>query len=970
LDLIFQRRGKQSDTSIKDEIVSRYPQKSAWRFTEAEGSRSNLIRAGISLSKLCVPVIANGQTTWMPAEKATWLPASTRQFMKAASDWPWPLLDEDRMMPLLRSIASNYSAEHETIMADVCTVMGISIGPLLELQASEHAVIIADFKNLLDKSNAEIRHDLAVAIISTWALSMHPLLEAYEGLKELLNQTPWIPADLPFDVVRGNLSVPSHSLTIDDHSSLRPIDLWLMPGSDLSDLLHGLKVADENATPLWARDLDIVKLGTKGRDKRTIEALYGLKKRYPRPSLQGNIGRKLEETYRRLVRALNDELERTDIPVLIHDHNPHGVLNEIRWMEDGEGCWFDDGKYQWALRAFQEKTRVWSVRKEKVRLAEWLGLKKFEPSVKILPDDKKDHMDLEKSRLCSERISKAVPYLFAAASLVRSGSAEFKEDEALAKWQTLSSSDLPVAIYLQDVWWKVDFDGLSGTIGKGSQGDIIYDKEKNRIFFDSPTPPLIWFAKPLSLALCENEAFVPAFAQVLTAWPARQDGSTDGDEDYIERVKRDIGLGDCEIARWKELVAASTLSQDQVFLWQDTILKCLGKFGNLKKERPQPGSFVVDRNTWSDLHAELTQKAVLDSLKNALEQVDDKVVSALIPDIQIATSNQVFWNEHKNTIASELLALYVAGVGRDITYCSVEEWGKRRDEGLSILNRELMEPERYKLGKLPFEKQDIKDLLSARLQISSELLATQVPEKVQRFLSGQILLEDKPVDTAIQPLAVTSARITQAMMPKTQAEYAEKQKRNTQAGNRAELCVLELALEHASRWHEEYPDEFWQKLQAMVREMLSPFASDGLDAVLKDSNIAEILDGKLMDRLTEILQVSKWWGNAGFDVLFPEPESKVFHLVEVKSVWNADSPSFFFSINEINKAMDYLRAKLIWRIWCVDDSGRYRIVDGQALALNRNSTGEPEDLSSLLKKIETKGYLPESFRISLGSVAQ
>lgn len=265
-------------------------------------------------------------------------------------------------------------------------------------------------------------------------------------------------------------------------------------------------------------------------------------------------------------------------------------------------------------------------------MAKKLGIKRFKPDVKIQPENADmQNVDEEVSRRCLDKICMALPYLFAAASLARSGSAEFKDEEALKKWQELSAGNrLPVR-YLSDVWWKVSFSGLDGQIGKNSQGDIIFDEKNKSILFDSPDPPLIWFAKALSKALCGHEAFVSVFAQVLAAWPAKDDGTASDKEEHLKRLERDLGFSEVEVDEWWKRITAHTLSEEQVQKWKATVFDCLIQFGGLAEKTLTIGSFVVNRNTWVKESVndkdQCTQQNVEKALEEAFNAMKNKVSS-------------------------------------------------------------------------------------------------------------------------------------------------------------------------------------------------------------------------------------------------------------------------------------------------------------------------------------------------------
>ncbi len=120
----------------------------------------------------------------------------------------------------------------------MCNVLGVSVGPLIKEE--EKRIVIDEFEmHAEDPGSAKFRA-LAISIILTWEKSFQPLLHHFpESIGNALRTTPWLSGDLwgngQKELFGGVLSIPRNA---GKNCGSRPLDLWLMPGSDYSDLLN------------------------------------------------------------------------------------------------------------------------------------------------------------------------------------------------------------------------------------------------------------------------------------------------------------------------------------------------------------------------------------------------------------------------------------------------------------------------------------------------------------------------------------------------------------------------------------------------------------------------------------------------------------------------------------------------------------------------------------------------------------
>jgi hypothetical protein len=476
--------------------------------------------------------------------------------------------------------------------------------------------------------------------------------------------------------------------------------------------------------------------------------------------------------------------------------------------------------------------------------------------------------------------------------------------------------------------------------------------------FDTPDPPLLWFARPLSLAVFGHEAFFPVFSQVLAALSVGSGAGIDGDRAHLERLQRDLGFSDEEVQEWEGRIKSYTLSPEQVERWRKTVRQCLEKHGKLNGEIPGPGAMVVNRDTWVD-PPETSQEKIEKELQDAFTELEDVSLNSLIPDVRIYDSNLSFWEGNKDVEAYEAMAHY-------LVECDAGAWPERGEEGWAKLNSNLTVDEEKILSRLPFTRDHVRGILEKRLQIQNKVNDSASLEQAKRFLEGKIVLRPDPVEVNYRMPNVHSMSDMDysAKAPLAEEKYIARQANRAHRGKTAEESILDKAIREAEAWISKDSKGFWSALKDLL-DNKNCFEQETLYHLLDQNDLRTMLDDYDASNIGPLLHVSRWWGNAGFDLLYPDKTSEKVVLAEIKSVRNARQPSFYLSINEIEKGSSYFRKNLSWEVWCVDPSGAYCRLDWKKLIYAGKNHENNETLDDLLKKIREKGFVPENLRRDL-----
>jgi hypothetical protein len=104
----------------------------------------------------------------------------------------------------------------------------------------------------------------------------------------------------------------------------------------------------------------------------------------------------------------------------------------------------------------------------------------------------------------------------------------------------------------------------------------------------------------------------------------------------------------------------------------------------------------------------------------------------------------------------------------------------------------------------------------------------------------------------------------------------------------------------------------------------------------------------------DLLKVSAYAGNAGFDLFVPREEERTVFQVEVKRVATLEGAAFFLSENERRQALALGPG---WRLWLVASDGNSRDVSWIREELKRSQDG--------IQELLDQGLLPSDWLFRL-----
>lgn len=865
-----------------------------WRYlARAKGtSQSDLEKAGFAASNLHVPTLQHG---WVEANKVTFWSELSEIEPTLREKWPWPILDEKVFSELLPQFASGDNDEsREMVLEEACLLLGIGPLPLVIQDGS------LTIDGLMKAGGRQLKTLIAKCLIESWDGFLRPFFidgtSYFDGFLQLLQMINWIPADLTDLEGKNIISIG----VMHRGDFLAPDEVWLQQrrGGFRTTILSTYSHQKSDLVPGWILGLGICEVGDSSSEERVQKALKSLAeieiKRLGAPDQ-----RSLEETYRRLIRSkVSDEPE--DIPILAR-RLMKGQMESLEWLVSGEKAWFDSGLHTSMLSAFDD-ILVWVVRREKANLAKALEIATFNPDREIR---KKGIGDDELSRDLRGDLERALPDILAAADAVEvRGDLDF--DRAIRNWASLEVRNY------EDVWMHVKLGSiLEGSLGRGELGDVFFvpadNTDKAELVFDIQDRhelpvALVECGMLLAEALFENREVVATFTSVLTGWSLARRDSSDRSANSINRMRRDLGIGTEDIRHWKARIESICLPEAHRNEWRQGVVGALRQFGEVKEESVNLG-FTVTQSVWSKFsRKDLTQEEVQKALEDKFSTMSNEIRHWL-PEVDFVSENILrFGDVHENQ-GVKIAAEYLFQIARN-------EW----DEGLvDELHNKLSAASIIKSEEMKKVDFDPEALLRHELGIKE---VGPHPEELisdaRAFMKGELKIQDFPSKNLTAGSWPATQGKNTPLPPKDASSWEKENRRKHVSGERAENAVLALALEQAYLWIERDEEQFWVE----VRNALSRVLDDAAQRV------SEIRD-RVFDEsaFEQFIHVSKWMGNAGFDVLVPNSEENTIHLVEVKKVSGHGKLYFFLSENERLQAfrMSDETGDSIWRLWCVSD---------------------------------------------------
>ncbi len=865
-----------------------------WRYLAASRGKtqSDLEKAGFALSRLDVPTLDHG---WVGAGKVTWCKELEEVLPTLREKWPWPILDIETLVELLPKIeADEGAATTEMTVEEACLLLGI--GPI-PLDRTEGSLVIEGFGDIRGR---DLKRLVARCLIENWDDFLRPFAyadtEEFDEFFKMLRAEPWIPVDLSDS--EGKLLISSGLLH--QGNFLSPDELWVQQprGGFRTIILNTYTPQSASFLPGWIRDLDICEIGESATEDRINKGLVSLGE-MDIGALSAPSQRSLEETYRRLIRSKSDE-DVEGVPVLLRRLRK-GQMEGLKWMEEGDSGWFDNGEHTSLLSAF-DNLLVWVVRREKVNLARAVGISVFNPERKIM---EKGFGDDKLSRDLSIALDNALPDLIAAASTVETRS-DIDFDQAIRNWAVLEVR------HYEDVWMNVSLgNGLEGALGSGELGDVFHvpgdETTSAQLVFDIPNKSdlpvaLIECGLPMADALFDNREITPAITAVLTAWSLSNKYFSHRDNNSINRMRRDLGISSEDIQHWKAKIESICLPDEKRLEWTRGVLEALSPFGEVHEAFIELG-FVVTRGIWEELRRDdITRDEVIEALEESFTSLKPEL-SQWIPEVDFASKNESLLQEVLERKSFDIAAALLSSVDRG-------EWTEElRDDIFSRLE-DMTKETSEDFHRIDF---DPEEFIQNHLGIKGDELETSSKlEEAMAFVKDEIRIREFPDKELTGGTWTSRSGPVTPLLPKDFSVREKENRRKMESGEKAEIGVLNLAMENALEWIENDEEEFWQKL------------CDALSVVLNDaaSRIEKVRERSYDEgAVRELLQVSRWMGNAGFDVMVPEFKERTVFLVEVKKVGSGAELSFYLSDNERQQAFRFFEAENAakWQLWCVRD---------------------------------------------------
>ena len=892
-----------------------------WRLRAEAGATDALARAGRRLARLHVPT---SDGAWHPASRTT---------SGVQANLPWPTLDVGRLATML---------PEGVAVDDAAALLGVTRGPQVAVGPDGEARVVH-----LD------RPAVGAALLGAWSHDVGCLLRggntlAVQSLRRFLRDSRWVAPGLSASEVGGALLLPGAEPTC-----IAPRELWLVHagGSGFqSPLLPRLAVESFAAAPVWAVDLGVTQLDADADP----DALIGLMRRlHAQGDPDIHTTRDLEQLYVRVVRSLPKGVDLGPLPILVRRRSPGGAGDGTGWQrqasddEPQEQVWFDGGPpHARALTAFDQAT-VWVVRGTRRPLAERLGLLTFKPVG--IPRWEGD-ADPERAAALRRSLTDALPDIFAGAlSEAPRINQNFDPDQALAEWMRVRER----IRHYPSVWIDYTFQGRTGPLGHAEKGDAFWVEKSSHgplLLVDGAYTPVVAAARELSGVLA-NRAFRDVFAEAAHAW-TREEEAADGASDSVRRFRRTWGVSDDDVGYWRDRIIGSELEPGEDALWKRQVLVALAQFGTPRADSVEVGR-AIQPATWSAVtEPDASASDVERALRAALGS--NARLARLAPPVRLASAHVQAVEAIQRRRASDgewpgkpavhhLVALKL--VADDPA-----DWKEEQRRALAAKARApLVTAEQAALDRLEV---DAWDVLCSRLEVDPAGASAPGWDAAVAFARGQIKVRGlpKPTDEPGKLIPRQAGASEAVLTPSSTEEYLRRNRKKAERGEAAEVGLLELVVDDALKWVLEDPIGFRAAVEQTqahspdARKRLLPL----LDAAVDDPDPR---------RLAALLQVSTWFGNAGYDLLVPARPG--FRLVEVKRVARMASPRLFLSENERRQAMRLLDAGLDWRLWLVAADGETRDVSWVLERLRR------ADVRDGLERILEVGLRPTDYELGL-----
>ena len=610
------------------------------------------------------------------------------------------------------------------------------------------------------------------------------------------------------------------------------------------------------------------------------------------------------EVYRKLVGERIDlENPYDHIPILYEKYwrdQSEVESPKLHWTDQQTGTdeiWHDDGQQTAALRAFSDY-KLWVVRKQTPEKALRLGIKTFVAKPK---HEQSGDQGLASGLAVELRslLVDALPLLLAAAVK------EFSDFESEKAIETFTKMNI---LHFDDIWASYDFGGKAGEIGKGEPGDValIRSDDEIELRFDGKREhikdTLIECALSLSEAFTTKETgtgrqFSSLFNEALSACSRETNEARN-------RFLHKYGIAQKSVDTFKVNLESKLLKESEREDWCKQVKGILSVYGELNGD-PEPGLVVDGRlfktiKSGSATHAEIVE--------------DLEKVEKLRPRVAIWEYNQKQLNKLLESSLDFAKLIALAAEKRKLPLI---------ESSLDLLQNEARSTDEQALSYLGFDPEEV---IRKKLGLDG---SEGIPgAEALSFARGVFPLCDPVPNSSGIVLKIGNTKLAGEayQTPPSQESYIEDAKSKAEHGAKAEQRVLLLACSKAELWQKNNPEQFKNAFLAIFEKENKIFSEERCVVA------REFLQ---KDNLEGLLHVSKYVGDAGFDVFFPDEQNQQVRFVEVKRVQTKTNGRFFLSEPERKRALDYeARFPGHWRLWLVPgDENENQPIDATTTAI-------------------------------------
>lgn len=694
-----------------------------------------------------------------------------------------------------------------------------------------------------------------------------------------------------------------------DDDLIAPDDVWLVKsrGGFRTHLL-ARQEADPGARSWLLQFLGASDFSEAAPEHRVVRALHMLQERYEAPSPDD--ARELTAAYRRLFGLLPSEGKRM-APRLWQLEPAPGERATLGWSDPGSDVRvvYPHKGYGGYLSCFPG-LQVSVLRAEDVTTD--LGLVQFKPELILRPVEGGEFVDKAMRTILS-------PHLGALLAIGDALSPRSLEDEEMRRrWQTLRFRKV------KDAWLEPWFDGEAGEpIGRDDRDEALYWKDRHEIVFDTESFAPIGFA--LSEALMENRLVALQAERYLAI--AEGAGLS-----YRRSVLRKMGVTEADLDRWNEIARSWTIEPDDEPRLLLAIEQALVQFGELKAPLTRIPLAISSRDFQEITLPDATEEEMAQALRTGCGAVLPGG-QQLAPSIDMVAIHRRTWTATKTRCETEVL------VERALRRPEQEWTDDLRDAWRA--EWAAFEPD---LDRLGFSAEAA---TRAFIEASPSLgIAEEEGRRgrAEAWSRGAIPLMERPRESVAELVVkVCEGKPSAPLAPETEETRRSRQRQQVARGQGAEEGVMALELPRVNAWLAD-------------REKRGE-ALAAIKAALSEAGA--LASGFAPGRPDKWMQVSGWWGNAGFDILTLKEQGGVLQPLRIETKRSSGKkPQIHLSENERIRALHYLSDAVLgtYALWVVLGPGQ--VIDATR-ALSTALTGGSARACDELRRagLESDGWI-------------